>query len=57
MKSASWTQMDLFYADHTDMVHFGLSGFISGVLVHQSIAPQGLEDDSCTCAMTVGLVQ
>ena len=29
-----------FDADHTDMVHFGLSGFYSGVLVHQSIAPQ-----------------
>ena len=28
------------YADHNDMVHFGLSGFFSGVLVHQSIAPQ-----------------
>ena len=38
--------MDPFYADHTDMVH-------CGVLVHQSIAPQGLEDDlGQTCPMT-----
>ena len=29
-----------FDADHTDIVHFGLSGFFSGVLVHQSIAPR-----------------
>ena len=29
-----------FDADYRDMIHFGLSGFYSGVLVHQSIAPQ-----------------
>ena len=29
-----------FDADHYGMVHFGLSGFFSGVLVHQSIAPR-----------------
>jgi hypothetical protein len=32
-----------FYADHTDMVHFGLSGFNSGVLVHQSIKTRMME--------------
>ena len=41
-------------ADHSDMVHFGLSGFYSGVLVHQSIAPQGLEENrGRSCPMTV----
>ena len=45
-------------ADHSDMVHFGLSGFYSGVLVNQSIAPQGLDDDGGrTCPMTAGLVR
>ena len=46
-----------FDADHTDMVHFGLSGFYSGVLVHKSIAPQGLEDDGGrSCPTAVGVV-
>ena len=45
-----------FDADHSDMIHFGLSGFYSGVLVHQSIAPPDLEDDgNWTCPTTVRL--
>ena len=43
-----------FDADPTDMDHFGLSGFYSGVLVHQSIAPQSLEENrGRSCLMTV----
>ena len=45
-------------ADHTDMFHFGLSGFYIGVLVHQSIPPQDLEDDGgWSCPTTVGVVR